>query len=62
MTASSQSASDLLADIEGMNRVLEFQIEQAFSLERIAQVARGQLGMIEPTVVHYVAVTTDESD
>ena len=62
LTASSQSAADLLADIEGVNRVLEFQIEQAFSLERIARIARGQLGMIQPAVIHYVPVTTDESD
>ncbi len=62
LTASRQSASDLLADIEGVNRALEFRIEQAFSLERIARIAREQLGMIEPTVVHYVPVTTDEPD
>ena len=62
LTASKQSAADLLADIEGVNRALEFQIEQAFSLERVARIAREQLGMIEPTVVHYVPVTTDESD
>ncbi len=62
LTASGQSASELLADIEGVNRVLEFQIEQAFSLERVARIAREQLGMIEPTVVHYVPVTTSESD
>lgn len=62
LTASKQSAADLLADIEGVNRVLEFQISQAFSLERIARIAREQLGMIEPTVVHYVPVTTNKSD
>lgn len=62
LTASRQSASDLLADIEGVNRLLEFQIEQAFSLERVARIAREQLGMIEPTVVHYVPVTANESD
>lgn len=62
LTASTQSAADRLADIEGVNRVLEFQIEQAFSLERIARIAREQLGMIEPTVVHYVPISTDASD
>ncbi|GEM_PF-457246 len=62
LTASRQSAADLLADIEGVNRVLEFEIGEAFSLERVARIAREQLGMIEPTVVHYVPVTTDESD
>jgi len=62
LTASRQSAADQLADIEGVNRVLEFQIEQAFSLERIARIAREQLGMTEPTVVHYVPVAADESE
>ena len=61
LTASRQNAAALLADIEGVNRVLEFRIEQAFSLERVARIARGQLGMIEPTVVRYVPVTTSES-
>jgi len=62
LTALRQSAADLLADTEGVNRVLEFQIEQAFSLERVARIAREQLGMIEPTVVHYVPLPTDEPD
>jgi len=62
LTASAQSAGARLADIEGVNRALEFQIEQAFSLERVARIARERLGMIEPSVVHYVPVTADESD
>jgi len=62
LTASRQSAANLLADTEGVNRVLEFQIEQTFSLERVARIARERLGMIEPTVIRYVPVTTDESD
>ncbi len=62
LTASKHSAVALLEDIEGVNRVLEFRIEQAFSLERVARIAREQLGMIEPTIVHYVPVTTNRSD
>ncbi len=62
LTASVQSATEVLADVEGVNRVLEFQIEQAFSLERVARIARDRLGMIEPTVVHYVPLTADETD
>ena len=58
----SQSAAESLASVEGVNRVLEFQIEQAFSLERVARIARERLGMVEPTVVHYVPLTADESD
>jgi len=62
LTASKQSAAALLADIEGVNRGLEFQIEQAFSLERISRIAREQLRMVEPTVIHYVPIGTSESD
>ncbi len=62
LTASAQSAAERLADLEGVNRVLELQIEQAFSLERIARIARDRLGMIEPNVVHYVPLPTSESD
>jgi len=62
LTASNHSAAELLADIEGVNRVLEFRIEQAFSLERIARIARTQLGMVEPTIIHYVPISTSESN
>jgi len=62
LTASTQAAAEALADIEGVNRVLEFQIEQAFSLERVARIARERLGMTEPTVVHYVPLAADGSD
>jgi len=54
LTASRRTAEELLAEIEGINRTLEFRIEQAFSLERLARVARERLGMIEPTVIRYV--------
>ena len=62
LTAATQSATEQLADMGGVNRVLEFQIEQAFSLERIARIARTRLGMIEPNIVHYVPITADGSD
>jgi len=62
LTASTRSASERLADVEGVNRALELQIEEAFSLERIARIARDRLGMIEPTVVHYVPLPADGSD
>jgi len=62
LTASTQSAADRLADIEGVNRVLKVRIEEAFSLERIARIAREQLGMVEPTVIHYVRLPAIESD
>jgi len=50
-----------LVDVEEINRTLEFQIEQAFSLERISRIARERLGMVEPEVVYYVPLPkTDE--
>jgi len=62
LTAQREGARERLAKIEGVNRELEFQIEQAFSLERVARIARTQLGMIEPTVVRYVPLFADEAD
>ena len=62
LTASVQAAGEELSDIEGVNRVLDVEIEQAFSLERIARIARDRLGMTEPTVVHYVPLGTDAGD
>jgi cell division protein FtsL len=62
LTASTRSATERLADVEGVNRALELQIEEAFSLERIARIARDRLGMTEPTVVHYVPLPADGSD
>ncbi|MEA3356570.1 MAG: hypothetical protein U9Q23_04450 [Candidatus Bipolaricaulota bacterium] len=55
---------ELTAQVEGIreesvaigevNRWLEFQIGKAFSLERVARIARDRLGMVEPTDIHYV--------
>ena len=62
LTAATRSAAERLADVAGVNRALELQIEEAFSLERIARIARDRLGMIEPTVVHYVPLPAGGSD
>ena len=62
LTAQRTGAQAQLADIEELNLDLGFRIEQAFSLERIARIAREQLGMVEPTVVRYVPVPTSEDD
>jgi cell division protein FtsL len=62
LTAQRESAQAQLADIEELNLDLAFQIEQAFSLERIARIAREQLGMVEPTVIRYVPVPTGDDD
>lgn len=62
LTAQRASAAAQLVEIEELNRELQFQIEQAFSLERVARIARGQLGMIEPDVVRYVRLPDREGD
>ena len=62
LTAASEEARENLEAEEGVNRILGVRIDEAFSLERIARIAREQLGMSEPTVVHYVPKPTEESD
>lgn len=60
LTAQGAQASAALESEEEINRTLEFRIEQAFSLERVSRIAREQLGMVEPTVVRYVSVPSDD--
>ena len=60
LTAQCAGARELLVGIEEVNRTLEFELEQAFSLARISQLARGRLGMVEPTRVRYVPIDPDE--
>lgn len=62
LTAASEEARENLEAEEAVNRVLGVRIDEAFSLERIARIAREQLGMSEPTVVHYVPTPTEEPD
>ncbi|MBU0595448.1 septum formation initiator family protein [Candidatus Bipolaricaulota bacterium] len=62
LTAQRAGAQAQLAEVEELNLDLGFRIEQAFSLERVARIAREQLGMVEPTVIRYVPVPTSEDD
>jgi len=62
MTAASEEAREQLEAAQEINRILGVRIEEAFSLERIARIAREQLGMSEPTEIRYVPLSTDESD
>ena len=62
LTAQRESAQAQLVEMQEQNLDLEYRIEQAFSLERIARIAREQLGMIEPTVVRYVPLPPSESE
>jgi cell division protein FtsL len=56
LTAHKESLKASLASAQEVNRYLEFQIDQAFSLERVSRIARQQLGMVEPSDIRYVPV------
>lgn len=56
LTARKQSLKTSLASAQEVNRYLQFQIDQAFSLERVSRIARQQLGMVEPSDIRYVPV------
>ncbi len=45
-----------ITEIEAENYRLEFQVQQAFSLERISTFARQHLKMIEPTDIRYIII------
>ncbi|MCK5584705.1 hypothetical protein KAJ02_01405 [Candidatus Bipolaricaulota bacterium] len=64
LTAASEEAREQLEAAQEINRILGVRIEAAFSLERIARIAREQLGMSEPepTEIRYVPLSIDESD
>ncbi len=62
LTAVSEEAREDLEAEQEINRILGVRIDEAFSLERIARIAREQLGMSEPTIVRYVSNPTEESD
>jgi len=62
LTADCEQAREDLVRVEEVNLALEFEIEQAFSLERISRIARENLGMVEPSVVRYVPVPWHEDE
>jgi len=59
LTAQRESARATLTSIQEVNRWLAFEIEKAFSLERVSRLARDKLHMIEPTTIHYVRLAPD---
>lgn len=59
LTAQREGARAELVDLQELNRFLQFQIDQAFSLARISRLARNSLGMIEPKIIHYVPFHDD---
>ena len=54
LTARREGTRVTLTRIQEENRWLEFEIEKAFSLERVSRLARDRLHMIEPTNTRYV--------
>jgi len=62
LTAAYEEAREALeAELE-INRILAVRIDEAFSLERIAGIARDQLNMSEPTIIRYVSIPAKESN
>jgi hypothetical protein len=62
LTAASEEARERLEAEQGINRILGVRIDEAFSLERIARIARERLGMSEPTLIRYVSKPIEETD
>ncbi len=56
LTAQRESAEDRLMATQDVNRWLEFEVGKAFCLERVSSLARSELGMIEPVIIHYVYI------
>lgn len=56
LTAQREGLKASLTSAQEVNRYLEFQIDQAFSLDRVSRIARQQLGMVEPSDIRYVPV------
>jgi hypothetical protein len=54
LTAQRESTRATLTSIQEVNRWLDFEIEKAFSLERVSRLARAKLHMVEPTDIRYV--------
>ena len=59
LTATCEEAREALEAEHEINRILEVRIDEAFSLERVAHIARNQLSMSEPTIVRYVPIPVE---
>jgi len=62
LTAQAEELRTQLASAEEVNRILGTRIEQAFSMERVAEIARNRLGMGMPKDVRYVQLPDTSSD
>jgi len=59
LTARREGTRATLTRIQEENRWLEFEIEKAFSLERVSRLARDRLHMVDPTNVRYVRLAPE---
>lgn len=59
LTAQRESTRATLTRIQEESRWLKFEIEKAFSLERVSQLARDKLHMVEPTNIRYVRLAPE---
>ncbi len=59
LTAQREGTRATLTRIQEENRWLEFEIEKAFSLERVSRLARDRLHMVEPTNIRYVRLAPE---
>jgi cell division protein FtsL len=64
LTATYEETREALESDLEVNRILGVRIEEAFSLERIAKIARERLGMAAPAPsdIRYVPLLLDESN
>lgn len=61
LTADLEEAREALEAEQEINRILGVRIDEAFSLERVARIARDQLRMSEPKQddIHYVPIPSE---
>lgn len=62
LTAQAEELREELDSVEEVNRILSMRIEQAFSMERVAEIARDRLGMRPPSDIRYVQLPDTSSD
>ena len=62
LTAQAEELRVQLDSVQEVNRILTMRIEQAFSMERVAEIARDRLGMRPPTDIRYVQLPASSAD
>lgn len=53
-------AEEKAKQLEEERMILQFKVNQAFSLERIERLAKGKLGMIEPPEIKWIKLKEDQ--